>query len=91
MNYKKDHLGFGILLGIVLPLLVYLLLEGIMMLASDAFSIRQSTKELMALVIVLPVFRYYIATLKAERTGQGMMLVIFAYALFFAFRHFNIL
>ncbi|MCT4664045.1 MAG: hypothetical protein N4A45_02280 [Flavobacteriales bacterium] len=91
MNWKRDQFLFGVLLAVILPLVVFGLLEVFLHLSHKTHTLRQSTKELISLVVVLPIFRYYIVKLKAEKTGRGMMLVIFVYALFFALRETGVL
>lgn len=88
MNLKANNFLYGIILGIAIPLVSF----GIVSLIQHLFSLslRQSTMELVALAIVLPVFRYFIVNLGAEKTGKGMLLVIFAYALYFSGRHFGL-
>ncbi len=89
MNYKRDHLGFGVLLGVVLPLIVYTVLIFGLSLFDAEYILKESTLELTAIVLTVPIFRYYMVNLKAERTGQGMLLVIFGYAIYFMIRHFG--
>ncbi len=91
MNFKKDHLGFGILLGVLLPVIVHTILFFGLSLFDQQYILKKSTMELTAIVLTVPVFRYYMVNLKAERTGQGMMLVIFAYAIYYMVAHFDIL
>ncbi len=91
MNFKKDHLGFGMLLGVVMPLVVYNILFYSLKIFGAQYVLKESTLELTAIVLTVPVFRYYMVNLKAERTGQGMLLVIFGYAIYFMIRHFGIM
>lgn len=89
MNYKKDNLVFGLVLGLCLPMVVYGILFLVLQMFNYEYVLKRSTMELTAIVLAVPVFRYYMVNLKAEKTGQGMMLVIFGYAMFFVIRHFG--
>lgn len=87
MNWKKDHLGYGIVLGLIVPAVIYFILVGLTSLFGT--ELRDSTNELISIFAALPLFRYFIVNLGAEKTGRGMLLVIFVYAIFFCIREFN--
>lgn len=87
MNWKKDNLGYGVLLGLLVPAVVYGIIHLIISLAG--VDLRTSTIELASIVAAVPLFRYFIINLGAERTGRGMLLIIFVYAIFFCVREFN--
>ncbi len=91
MNFKRDHLGFGMAIGVVLPLVIHTVVFYAMTIFGVQYVLKESTLELTAIVLSVPVFRYYMVNLKAERTGQGMLLVIFGYAIYFMVRHFGVL
>jgi len=87
MNWKKDHLGYGILLGLLVPAIIYAILFTVSPLIN--IELRSSTTELVSIFAALPLFRYFIVNLGAEKTGRGMLLIIFLYAIFFCIREFN--
>lgn len=87
MNWKKDHLGYGILLGLLVPAIIYAILFTVSPLLN--VELRTSTTELVSIFAALPLFRYFIINLGAEKTGRGMLLIIFLYAIFFCIREFN--
>lgn len=87
MNWKKDHLGYGILLGLIIPAVIYSILHFLAPLLN--VELRDSTTELVSIFAALPLFRYFIINLGAEKTGRGMLLIIFLYAIFFCIREFN--
>lgn len=87
MNWKKDHLGYGILLGLIVPIIIYSILYFIVPLFN--VSIRSTTMELVSIFAALPLFRYFIINIGAEKTGRGILLIIFIYAIFFCIREFN--
>lgn len=88
MNLKKDHFLYGMFLGVVVPLVIYAILMLINTFVN--LSIRQSTMELVSIFAAIPLFRYFIIKLGADKTGRGMLLVIFIYAMIFCIREFNL-
>lgn len=85
MDYKKNSQVFGGLLGLVLPVLVYLLLLLITYLLNSIFAIDISAYlyklRLISVVVNLILIRYYFVKLKFELTGRGLLLVTFIYIL----------
>lgn len=88
MNLKKDHFLYGVLLGVLVPVIIYSLLFLLGKIVD--IQIRNSTKELVSIFAALPLFRYFIVKLGADKTGRGILLVIFIYAMFFCVREFNL-
>lgn len=87
MNWKKDHLGYGIIIGLLVPALIYIIIRSVTPILN--VELRSSTTELVSIFAALPLFRYFIINIGAEKTGRGMLLIIFAYAMFFCIREFN--
>ncbi len=87
---KKDSFWLGILLGLVLPGILYLILHYINISIENKVSNRpyltDSMVQILSLIINLLMIRYYLITLKADKTGRGILLVTFvAGILFFIF------
>ncbi len=84
---KKDNWTLGILLGLFLPVIMYGLIYGIMLILgrtpAGSFVLRDSTMMLLALFSNMLSFRYYMVKLKYDRTGRGILLITFAYAFVF--------
>lgn len=87
---KKDSFWLGILLGLVLPGILYLILHYINISIENKVSNRpyltDSMVQILSLIINLLMMRYYLIRLKADKTGRGILLVTFvAGILFFIF------
>jgi hypothetical protein len=67
-------------MALVLPVIFYFLIT----LISGFFStkpLKESTIQLLALAVNLIPFRYYLIRVKADKTGRGILLVTFVFAL----------
>ena len=78
---------FGILIGILMPLIIYALLYGGLVLY-EYLSVTQiqfdrSMLRLVAPVINLFFIRFYFVTKKFDETGRGLLLVTFIYVIAF--------
>lgn len=81
--FKKDNLVLGIVLGITIPIITYYLIITGLKLSGNSGVLREDTEYVISLVGVVPIFRYYMVNLKADRTGRGMLLVMFLYAILY--------
>ncbi len=79
---KKDSFWLGLILGIVLPGLIYLILHFINISIRNHVSNRPYLTDAMVQIISMGanlfVMRYYLINLKADKTGRGILLVTFA-------------
>ena len=90
--FKKDHLVFGLILGLVLPVPVSFLLIGLLTLLQQVAGILAETTylqmTLLSMAFNLLLMRFYFVKLKFENTGRGLMLITLAmvvvYLVFFA-------
>jgi hypothetical protein len=78
---KKDNLGFGILVGLVLPALTFgLLWLAALFVETGTIWTRPLEKPYMAIVAlavnVIPL-RLYFVTYKFDKTGRGVLLITF--------------
>ncbi len=91
MDYKKDSHIFGGLIGLALPVLVYLLLVVIAFGVKSIFTVETSSYfEAMRLISIaanLLVMRYYFVKSKFELTGRGILLVTFIYVIVYFWVH----
>ena len=83
--FKRDSFIFGLLLGIVIPILAYAILYfGLalveLLLSRDLLNERPALK-LISIAFNLLVLRYYFITLKFEKTGKGMLIITFAFVI----------
>ena len=84
MIFKKDSPLLGLFLGVIIPIIFYLFQDFIIpIIIGKSFS--SSSMELFALVLNLPVFRYYIINLKYEKTAKGILFATFIYALIWVY------
>jgi hypothetical protein len=78
---KRDSIGFGVLVGVVLPGILLLILLGLGRLTEPgAFISRpfEGFKPILAsLVINLVTMRIYFVNFKMDRTGRGILLATF--------------
>lgn len=81
---KKDNWLLGIGLGVILPVVFYLLillvLKQVGTTPGGNYLLKPSTAMLLALFSNFIAFRYYMVNLKFDRTGRGILLVTFVYA-----------
>lgn len=84
--FKKDNLVLGLVLGAIIPIITYYIIKTGFELAGHSNMLREGTQYVVSLVGVVPVFRYYMVNLKADRTGRGMLLVMFAYAILYIWK-----
>jgi len=87
---KKDHFVFGILIGLVIPVLLYaliLLINYLLVNAAVTYIYLERKPHILISIAgnLLPI-RYYFVNLKSDKTGRGILLVTFILIiLFFAF------
>jgi hypothetical protein len=74
MNKLIDNMFLGILIGILVPLIVYSLLLTFFQLFSEENPLRESTMQVIALFVNFPVFRKLLMEYKKDRLGRGMLL-----------------
>ena len=84
MIFKKDSALLGLLLGLFIPMLCFILQQKIIpIIIGHAFSLQ--SMQLFALVLNVPVFRYYLINLQYEKTAKGMLFITFIYALIWVY------
>lgn len=78
---NRDSIGFGVVIGIVLPAIIYGILYLINLFLVSAFSeammIRHETQILISIFTNLLPVRIYFVNLKYDKTGRGILLVTF--------------
>ena len=76
---------FGILIGILMPLVIYGFLYGILYFYQDlsaaSLQFDESLLQLISPVINLFFIRYYFVSKKYDETGRGLLLVTFIYVI----------
>ncbi len=90
---KKDNFLTGLLLGIILPIVFYGVVLLIDMLLFQIFQVHLTSQHyymylLSAAINVIPI-RYYLVTLKAEKSGIGVLLITGIYILTYFFMFYK--
>lgn len=92
MNFlKKDNFVLGILLGLVIPLIIYGLIYYFSILLGHINNINFvnhsyiSKIQLLSILLPLLLFRYFMINKNYEKTGRGIIFIIFVYILLYFF------
>jgi uncharacterized membrane protein YdjX (TVP38/TMEM64 family) len=91
---KKDNFIFGLLLGTLIPLIVYVFLEEVITIEVNGETqprFDQATNLVLALVANVLPFRQYMQKGNYEKTGKGILLVTFIYAIAYMILKFRLL
>jgi hypothetical protein len=79
--FEKNHFGFGMALGAVLPLITFMLLfladEHLMHRGPGAVVVPPNIMAFLSIALNLLPFRYYMIQLRYERTGRGILFSTF--------------
>ncbi len=87
---KRDSYILGIILGILIPVIIYAMFTGIVILAEEQFSRytfqRSPVIEMFSIAGNLIIMRYFFVNLKHDKTGRGILMTTFILIIaFFAF------
>lgn len=89
--FKRDSTVLGLLLGLILPVLLFLVIRGglhLLEMATAQVYLKFHYALLLSTTINLLTLRYYLVDLKFEKTGRGILGVTFVYIiLYFVFFH----
>ncbi len=89
--FYKNSFQFGTLIGLFLPIIAYMIFEGIDRLIYFIYQssliktnvIPDDTQMVLAIAANLITFRYYMVKQHLDDTGKGILFVTFLYALFY--------
>ena len=90
---KKDNFIFGLLLGTLIPLIVYVLLEEVVTIEVNGETqprFDQATNLVLALVANVLPFRQYMQKGNYEKTGKGILLVTFIFSIAYMILKFRL-
>lgn len=87
MNKLKDNMLLGMLIGVVVPVLSFLILKFLLEIAVDENPLRESTMQVIALFVNFPLFRTVLTKYKKDKLGRGMLLSTFVLAFWYIFHH----
>ncbi len=85
--FKKDSFIFGLLIGVVLPVLAFVILYygGMMLNKLTAWGITIDKNDIQLISVFVNLFplRYYFVSLKFENTGRGILAITFVLGILF--------
>ena len=85
--FKRNSMWFGILIGTLMPLIVFAVLFGLISLynatSGSPLGIDHTNLQLISPVINLFFIRYYFVSKKYEDSGRGVLLVTFIFVIAF--------
>lgn len=91
--FKKDSYIFGTILAIVVPVAVWAIIHFININLKNQVSGRSYLTEFMVQILALVpnvlLLRYYLITLKADKTGRAIVAVTFVIGLILFFLNLN--
>jgi hypothetical protein len=84
---KKDSYWLGAILGIVVPGIIYIILHYLNLLTESRSTglkvFQESTVQILSIVVNALMLRYYLVSLKFDKTGRGILLVTFIFTIAF--------
>ena len=89
---KKDSLVLGIVIGIVFPALLFAMFyfpSWIFAPAGKDYVVQLPTMALVSIFPNLFTLRYYLVNLKFDKTGRGILLVTFVFAILYFWVQFH--
>ena len=89
--FRRDNYLLGIGIAIVLPVITWLLIQGLtsLFVEKNGAWFQNSTDQLLSVFANLIPLRYYLLKLKADKTGRGILLVTFALAMIYFYLNWN--
>ncbi len=89
--FRRDNYLLGIGIAIVLPVITWLLIQGLtsLFVEKNGDLFQNSTDQLLSVFANLIPLRYYLLKLKADKTGRGILLVTFALAMIYFYLNWN--
>ena len=84
--FKKDNFVFGLLLGAIVPLIIFTLLEELVTIEINGETqprFDRATNLVLSLVANALPFRQYMQKGHYEKTGKGIHLMTFVYAIIY--------
>ena len=87
MNKLKDHMLIGVVLGVLIPVVLYAVLLTFLENALDENPLRESTIQVIALFANFPLLRMALTKYQKDRLGRGILLSTFVMAILFIVQH----
>jgi uncharacterized membrane protein YagU involved in acid resistance len=90
--WQRDHLGFGLLVGMVVPVITFFILMSInetaMQIWNLPFLLPLDTHFTLSVAANLFFFRQFMVKKMKDKTGRGILLATFIYAIVYLFVFF---
>ena len=87
MNKLKDHLLIGVVLGVLIPIVLYAVLLTFLECILVQNPLRESTIQVIALFANFPLLRMSLTKYQKDRLGRGILLSTFVMAIWYIVQH----
>ena len=87
MNKLKDNMLIGVVLGVLIPIVLYAVLLTFLEYALEENPLRESTIQVIALFANFPLLRITLTKYQKDRLGRGILLTTFVMAIWYIVQH----
>ena len=87
MNKLKDHMLIGVVLGVLIPIVLYAVLLNFLECMLVENTLRESTLQVIALFANFPLLRITLTKYQKDRLGRGILLSTFVLAIWYIVQH----
>ena len=87
MNKLKDHMFIGVVLGVIIPIVLYAVLLTFLEYMFVGNPLRESTLQVIALFANFPLLRITLTKYQKDRLGRGILLSTFVMAIWYIVQH----
>ena len=87
MNKLKDHMLIGVVLGVLVPIVLYAVLLTFLESMLEETPLRESTLQVIALFANFPLLRIMLTKYQKDRLGRGILLSTFVMAIWYIVQH----
>ena len=87
MNKLKDHMLIGVVVGVLIPVVLYAVLLTFLEYMLVENPLRESTLQVIALFANFPLLRMTLTKYQKDRLGRGILLSTFVMAIWYIVQH----
>ena len=87
MNKLKDHILIGVVLGFLIPVVLYAVLLTFLEYMLNENPLRESTLQVIALFANFPLLRIMLIKYQKDHLGRGILLSTFVMAIWYIVQH----
>ena len=87
MNKLKDHILMGVLVGALIPVVLYAVLLTVLEYMLVENPLRESTLQVIVLFANFPLLRITLTKYQKDRFGRGILLSTFVMAIWYIVQH----